>query len=224
MARWWRRGGSDSGPPPASSATGSGGPAPAPAPVQRAAWQDLPPIRPVVTGTPPIAPLDSFDGVPGHPARPELPGAAGAPGGSGRPERARRRTGETRCAADHFRRSGAPGRAARAFGAVGQARCAAGYRAIDQDVGSPAPRAGRGSNCQPDGRCPAAPAVVDSPPAARHLPVVAEPPATSSFVSAPDPGIRAEMPVVARPSVPSSLPGSGADGVQKCRHPGRSLP
>ena len=31
-----------------------------PAPVQRAAWQDLPPIRPTVTATRPVAPLDTF--------------------------------------------------------------------------------------------------------------------------------------------------------------------
>ena len=31
-----------------------------PPPVQRAAWRDLPPLRPTVTATPPVAPLDSF--------------------------------------------------------------------------------------------------------------------------------------------------------------------
>ena len=31
-----------------------------PAPVQRAAWRDLPPLKPVLTTTPPVAPLDSF--------------------------------------------------------------------------------------------------------------------------------------------------------------------
>ena len=32
----------------------------APPPVQRAAWRDLPPLRPTLTSTPPVAPRDSF--------------------------------------------------------------------------------------------------------------------------------------------------------------------
>ena len=53
---WWRRGGSDPAPPRG----GPDVPPPAPAPVQRAAWEDLPPLRPVLTATPPVAPLDTF--------------------------------------------------------------------------------------------------------------------------------------------------------------------
>ncbi len=59
MARWWRRGDADPALPPAQSATGNT-PSAAPPPVQRAAWQDLPPLRPTLTATPPIAPRDSF--------------------------------------------------------------------------------------------------------------------------------------------------------------------
>ena len=53
---WWRRGGSD----PAPSRVAAAASPRAPAPVQRAAWEDLPPIRPVLTATEPVAPLDSF--------------------------------------------------------------------------------------------------------------------------------------------------------------------
>ena len=59
MARWWRRGDADPAPPHAQSATGGSGSVAAP-PVQRAAWRDLPPLRPTLTSTPPIAPRDSF--------------------------------------------------------------------------------------------------------------------------------------------------------------------
>ena len=59
MARWWRRGDSDPALPQAQSAIGST-PAATPPPVQRAAWRDLPPLRPTLTTTPPVAPRDSF--------------------------------------------------------------------------------------------------------------------------------------------------------------------
>jgi len=55
---WWRRGGSD----PAPSRSTGAAPAATPAPVQRAAWEELPSIRPMLTATPPVAPLDTFTG------------------------------------------------------------------------------------------------------------------------------------------------------------------
>ena len=59
MARWWPWGGSaaDSAAMPESAAPQA---VPAPAPVQRAAWQDLPPLQRTLTPTPPIAPLGAF--------------------------------------------------------------------------------------------------------------------------------------------------------------------
>ena len=59
MARWWRRGDSEPSSPQGNSAAAATG-STSPAPLQRAAWQDLPPIRPTVTATRPIAPLDTF--------------------------------------------------------------------------------------------------------------------------------------------------------------------
>ncbi len=59
MARWWRRDDADPAPPQQQSATGATG-STAPPPVQRAAWRDLPPLRPTITATPPVAPRDSF--------------------------------------------------------------------------------------------------------------------------------------------------------------------
>ena len=51
-------------------------PAPAPAAVQRSAWQDLPPMRPVMTATPPIAPLDAFTSSLATRAQSQLPRTA----------------------------------------------------------------------------------------------------------------------------------------------------
>ncbi len=59
MARWWRRGDAEPSSPQGNSAPAVTG-STSPAPVQRAAWQDLPPIRPTVTATRPVAPLDTF--------------------------------------------------------------------------------------------------------------------------------------------------------------------
>ena len=59
MARWWRRGDAEPSSPQGNSAAAATG-STSPAPLQRAAWQDLPPIRPTVTATRPVAPLDTF--------------------------------------------------------------------------------------------------------------------------------------------------------------------
>ena len=67
MARWWPWGspgtesaGTSEPAAPRATPTPEPAPAPAPAPVQRAAWQDLPPLQRTMTPTPPIAPLDTF--------------------------------------------------------------------------------------------------------------------------------------------------------------------
>lgn len=57
MARWWRRG---PGTDPASTHDVSPVGTALNTPVQRAAWRDLPPLRPTVTATTPVAPLDTF--------------------------------------------------------------------------------------------------------------------------------------------------------------------
>ena len=59
---WWRRGGTDPAPPRSDAAPSAapGQPPMAAAAVQRSAWQDLPPLRPTLTPTPPIAPLERF--------------------------------------------------------------------------------------------------------------------------------------------------------------------
>ncbi len=58
MARWWRRGDADPALPQSHSVNKVA--LPAPPSVQRAAWRDLPPLRPTLISTPPVAPRDSF--------------------------------------------------------------------------------------------------------------------------------------------------------------------
>ena len=59
MARWWRRGAQA----PTATPARESAPPPAPphsAPIQRAEWRDVPPLRPVVTAIPTVAPSDTF--------------------------------------------------------------------------------------------------------------------------------------------------------------------
>ena len=212
---WWRRGGSD----PAPSRVAAGGARRrAPAPVQRAAWEDLPPIRARADGDRTGGPAGLVHQFAGDGAQPQLPGPAGAPGRSGRAERAGRRPGQSGCPADDVgwsradrSRPGRPRRGARRW----PRSCNAPSR---PGCGSPSltrrrPRA-RPPSCRP---LPAPDQLSAEEPSlgSRHLEPVAVP-APRSLTSAPDPGELSTLPVVSSPSAPavsSSTVSCGSDGL-----------
>ena len=84
----------------------------APPPVQRAAWRDLPPLRPTLTSDAAGRPPRLVHRVAGDLAQPQLPGPARSRRRPGRSERSRRGPGQSGCPTGHLRRTRPAGRAA----------------------------------------------------------------------------------------------------------------
>jgi len=214
VARWWRRGGSDLAPPSGNAGAVSG----APAPVQRAAWLDLAPLRPTVTAARPVASLDAFTGslvTARNPSFLAPLGHAVDPGGpSGQV------SGLAAPAAPQVISAGpelpvAPARSATSRSAVSRlvqraldprgwlSESASDNPSENASGEAPLPAAGAGA---PTAARSTVQATADIAPAPRSLLAAPAIGGDSLLMSAPDPGVRANLPVVPSPTPSVSQP------------------